>query len=205
LTIICFRSGIMAADTAAWSPENILVGHVRKITRSPGGVLASGCGSASALQWFGRQNLSGAFDAGCEDLPPHPAWGREDAAFILAYPEGRVAILNGAMLTMGADAPFYALGSPAVMAMGAMAAGASATEAVRICMEWHDDAKGDVQAEHLIPPAADVGDKVVTLVENPNGYTNETVVNVASVAAQAGFDTVPAAEHPDWRKRMGLG
>lgn len=142
MTIICVRDGIMAADTGVFA-DDLLLAYQRKIVRGPSGSLAAAAGPF---------NLAAKFRSWIES-------GEESALGINTAEEMFGALIlrpSGDILQVGHDsavievfAPFFAEGRGRSFAMGAMAAGASAEEAARLCIEKVENCGGEVQVEHL--------------------------------------------------------
>ena len=119
MTTIAYKDGVLAADRSVWQ-DDTYVGERSKITRVHTGGLAGAAGTASFvsafLQWAGGVR---------EDCPPR---GEGDVGFVvnhdtmLQYDEAGEYI---------AHAPYFAWGSGADVALGAMHAGVSATDAVK--------------------------------------------------------------------------
>lgn len=117
MTVIAFKDGVLAADSLI-TADGVRVGYTTKI-RKIGPVLAAGAGTMSFVQAFLDWLATGA-----EDDPPETSGNSEG---LLIY-DGRILTWND-----GWDhfvTPFYAIGSGRYQALGAMAAGASAREAV---------------------------------------------------------------------------
>ena len=136
MTTIAYRSGVMAADSMV-SIGNLVFGEMRKVARGPNGELAGAsgeaCDVAAALAWV-EDGMTGQ----CPDL--------------LQGTELLIAAQNGPVLFRDRDRPlypifgeFFALGSGSAIAMGAMAAGASAEEAVKIACRFDKGTGGEVQ------------------------------------------------------------
>lgn len=143
MTAIAYRDGVMAADTAFFS-GNEMPYHVRKIERINGHLVASSGNLALMVRFHDwvRGGMETAFDR--SDLLPEEGWRG-----LLVAPDGRAMIMleRGPLLAM--TVPFHALGSPQAMLIGAMAAGASAAQAVEIAIKWSDSAAGGIQVERL--------------------------------------------------------
>jgi hypothetical protein len=111
MTIICYRDGILAADSAVWQGDTI-AGHREKIR-----------------------------------IPEGDEW---DVFGIILDKDGPMYI-DRALHACQLQAPFMAIGRGEDFAMGAMAAGAGAEEAVRLCIANLAFCAGDVQREWLEP------------------------------------------------------
>lgn len=132
MTTIAYRDGIMVADSQL-TDRGVCAGQVRKIAKSPDGGLIGCCGSLHELhilhQWM---------EAGACGKPP--AIVDEGSEALLVRPDGTVhwighAKTDEAYLVEISDVRYHAAGSGYKLAIGAMAAGASAEEALRICCE----------------------------------------------------------------------
>lgn len=143
MTAICYRDGVMAADRATTS-EGVLIGAVDKIVRGPDGCLAAAAGSAYLCGKFNDWVQSGRRD-------PFQAEGyrREDLDVILVEASGAVKRYNGLGDCISDVADYYAEGFGYQLNLGAMAAGASAEEAVKIWVKLTGDYGSGVQVEHL--------------------------------------------------------
>ena len=116
----------MACDTGVFSGGRIC-GHTRKWAAVPehkGGGFVASAGNLGEAQDFIRAMSSDRTDS----LPEAEAaiWLRGDGVVLERYGDGE---------WMQYDAPFYVIGSGESVAHGALMAGASAAEAVRICTE----------------------------------------------------------------------
>lgn len=140
MTIVVYRDGVMAADTACWTGD-IMVGHRRKIVRSPAGHLAGGAGESTLTERFRAWVC-----AGCPgDLPDLSG----DFNGLLVQPDGTCARVRQSVTPL--DAPYYAIGIGEDVAAGALAMGATAEQAVRVAIACHAYCGGDVQVERLKP------------------------------------------------------
>lgn len=143
MTIIVLRDGIMAADsitTDGWTRR----GAVRKIVRSKSGIVGAAAGPTAAChhfrQWLLEDDMARAF---------HPDVGDEGFGAILAFPDGTIAKLNAKGQRFTYLAPWYIEGVAEEVALGALALGASAVEAVKVCIEYHLRCGGPVQIEKV--------------------------------------------------------
>jgi len=134
VTIIAIKDGVMAVDSYITS-GGLRVGSAKKWVEVPahwGGGYAAFAGDVSVgVHALKALEGSGVFD------------GVEDGAMLWIKSDGSVseATSGGAFCY---EAPFYAIGSGEVFAKGAMAAGASAEEAVKLTCEWCDACGGDL-------------------------------------------------------------
>ena len=128
MTTIAYKDGVLAADSAT-SGDGIVVGHRRKIERIRG-QLVGAAGPIEEAEAFREWLKRGGRD---KDRPE----GLEDEfAGIVVERDGRVVEYGKRLIPFGYEAPFYAIGSGAAIATGAMAAGSTATEAVKIACRF---------------------------------------------------------------------
>lgn len=124
MTTIAYRDGVLAADSMISTNSGRYCGAVAKIWKRDDGALlgaVGGAGDAAKLRdWF----LSGS-----DELPPALP---EEGQGILIKPDGTVWLAHGQSPMYEVDWPFHAEGSGAAFAIGAMAHGASAEQAVSI-------------------------------------------------------------------------
>ena len=140
MTTIAYRDGVLAADSAScaggtWS------GSTRKIGRAPDGSIAALSGTVvdchAVLRWV---------EHGMDERK-RPV--EQDVAGLLITADGTVYLVEGNAPPAPITAPFYAAGSGRQIALGAMAAGASAQRAVEIACEWDTGSRGPVVVERL--------------------------------------------------------
>lgn len=131
MSTIVYRDGIMVSDSRAYSGHNSPIGSKRKIARledgSLIGVSTEQPGAAEALiEHFKLYDHKEAV----EKSPPHLTGGYE---VLIVERGGKGYFANGSLLFSGPlEAPYFAIGSGATFAMGALEAGASALTALRI-------------------------------------------------------------------------
>lgn len=142
MTIICYRDGVMAADSAVYL-GNVRVGSFQKIARCDDGALAAAIGTTSICARFNVWFLTG------RQRPFDPKDDDKDFSAIIVHPDGHVQRMDHQGDEFSIEAPFFAIGFSQDFALGAMAAGSSAEDAVRLCLKWHDGCGGDVQVERL--------------------------------------------------------
>ena len=151
MTAIAYRDGVLAADTETTSGD-LLGGHSLKIARSPEGTIAAAAGQAGTAAQFRRMVKDGGIDNWIasnfsQRLPieaDHNGFGA-----IIVTAAGRVICVDYRGWAVEFDAPFYTEGSAGVLLTGAMAAGATAEEAVRIAIKHDAWCGGDVQTERV--------------------------------------------------------
>lgn len=145
MTIIAYRDGILASDTGAWTGIT-LCGNVQKTTRTKTGGLVAASGDTGLCMWL--LNLMH------EGLPlTDPPRMEPDEQFngLFIKSDGLVWRCNANLAWFRIDAPFHSLGRSHPFCDGAMAAGATAEEAVRLALKHTDGGGGDVQVERLCP------------------------------------------------------
>jgi hypothetical protein len=142
VTTIAYKDGVLASDSGVFYGD-YLVGETEKIWRV-GDILVGAVGSAGFarkfLDWVRSGRGGSGFDIGPDNIPDG------GSAFIILYDAVREwdsGCKGGPPLKIAA--PFYAWGSGAAVALGAMAAGASAEEAVKIAIQYDVSSAGAVQ------------------------------------------------------------
>ncbi len=137
MTTIAVRDGIMAADSAIVD-GGICVGSVPKLHRISCGVMG-GAGKWSEVLMF-RDWL----DECGPDPKTFPDKIRDtDTSVLLLCKDGRLLCLEGRS-QWEIDAPYQAIGTGFQIALGAMAAGASAERAVEIACDLDVNARRPV-------------------------------------------------------------
>lgn len=124
MTTLAYRDGVLAGDSLITS-DGKRVGSMTKIARRSDGALCGVAGCAShiraVLAWF----LDG------ETPDDRPVIKDGDASFIIVRANGKVESHDERGFSDD-TAPFHALGSGRDVAMGAMATGSTAIDAVKI-------------------------------------------------------------------------
>jgi hypothetical protein len=125
----------MASDTGVWN-DMVFAGHTVKISRRKDGYLIGAAGGSSACEAI-RQDFLEVEDI--EELENN----EEEVTVLIAAPDGQtIEIVGGSMSSMLGD--FDAIGAAQELAYGAMAAGATAEQAVAIAIEKHAFCAGDI-------------------------------------------------------------
>lgn len=124
MTTIVWRDGVLAADSQVTQQLSehgggFRNGSVQKIHRHRG-FLYGCCGDLLMMERFRDW-----FHAGLKEFCPLD----ECSEAMIVCPDGRVLVYNG-VLPHRIDGPYYAIGSGRQFALGALALGASAVEAV---------------------------------------------------------------------------
>lgn len=144
MTVIVFRDGVMAADSAVWQGD-IIAGYRRKIRRLPDGSLFASCGRQShgdaCFQWLSEH-------AGDPDKRP-PADEEKMFGALIITTSGVMKIEHDMRVFAAIPAPYYVEGAHLEFLHGALTMGATAEEAVRLAIQFGDSAAGEVQVERL--------------------------------------------------------
>lgn len=122
MTTIAYRDGVLAADQLL-TRNDIVIGLRTKIFRLKSGDLVAGCGNSGAVA-----TLRGWYDAGAKGVQPEAP----NSALVVFQCDGGILIFEAGhshRLDRSAAA-FHAFGSGNEIALGAMAAGATAEQAV---------------------------------------------------------------------------
>ena len=154
MTIIAYRAGILAADTAAWRGDYVS-GSVRKICRMPDGGLGAAAGSVTIMRWFLNWLESGGASE-ARGTPPADPDGHGFGGLVVR-PNGDLFACDLNVMMYPIKAEWFALGRSSGFTAGCLAAGASAEEAVKLTLKWTDAGHGHIDVEYLDP--ARVGTK----------------------------------------------
>lgn len=136
MTTIAYRDGVLASDSLV-TMNGIREGSAVKIERHRG-VLFGGVGTWAAVVAFMTWVRNGAHGR-C----PMESSGSESTGFIIA-PTGH-ALLWSDYGALTVSRPFFALGSGREVALGAMAAGADAPQAVHHAIDYDIYSGGPVR------------------------------------------------------------
>jgi hypothetical protein len=149
VTIVCYRAGVLAADTALWGGD-VLVGSTSKIARAADGSVVGVCGRAG----IGERYLAWVRSP-YADLGSRFKIEENDISFeaIIARPCGDVFFVDEFGNPFRTVAPFYAIGIGEKVAYGALAMGASAVQAVDVAIRYSAHCGGEVDVLQLEPPA----------------------------------------------------
>jgi hypothetical protein len=145
MTTIAYRNGVLAADTGAYINNGSVrvPGRGRKLYRLKDGSMAAGAGSRKDIQEMVRW-----LDGGDE-----PA--KDNDAYLLHISTEFITYYEGTHVRDVEDCSFYALGSGAAAALGAMYAGADAYGAIEaaIAVDPYTDGEIDMMMMDPSPPA----------------------------------------------------
>ena len=131
MTTIAYRDGVLAADSLL-TDGNLICGSVSKLATSKHGAIGGAVGRLERTLEFLRWLETFDVDRRNPDVAPVA----EGADGLIISPKERIFLWTGGKQLVVLDAPFAAIGSGAKVAMGAMAAGATAEQALRICRDY---------------------------------------------------------------------
>lgn len=142
MTTIAWDGSTLAADRRV-NFGGVTDAKTTKIVQRADGALAASSGSSSLGAAFKRWFLDG-------ENGERPALdkGTENASGLIIRPSG-VLIVHDVSGWYEAEAGFYALGSGWEIALGAMAMGATAEQAVRVAAKFDGNTGGDVDTLSL--------------------------------------------------------
>lgn len=143
MTVIAYRDGIMASDSVG-TVGDMAVGDHRKVVRSSCGFIAGASGDSGDSQRFLGWILDHGPKSGESFVPNDP-----DMGCMWVSPDGTVTRLGMKGAPYIITAPFHAMGSGREIALGAMAAGATADRAVEIAIQYIFGCGGPVQMVKL--------------------------------------------------------
>lgn len=148
MTTIAYRDGVLAADSQVSSISGSRFGTKSKITRTAGGLLAAACGDSGWVSSFLRwaDQFVGAPDQLGSAVPE---CAEESEGWLVDPRTDALWIVSGGRHFWQLDAQFHAAGSGGRVAIGAMARGATAVEAVEIAIQFDIYTGGPVQALSL--------------------------------------------------------
>lgn len=140
MTVIAYKAGILAADTQTIHVEHVKLLHDVKIAKYKGhlfGLAGDLCPPLDEFKkwWFTE--------------PRKPMKGRVKFDVLMITPEGHITIADHTGSIERLHMPFFAIGSGKEFAIGAMAAGASAKQAVQIAIEFCPSVSGSVTTKRL--------------------------------------------------------
>jgi ATP-dependent protease HslVU (ClpYQ) peptidase subunit len=145
MTTIAYRNGILAADSLITAGNRIATSvSATKIIRLSDGRLLGHCGQMRHMK-----PLVAFLEGRSERYPDM----EKDATAIVVHVEGRVELHYGRHPdeALEEEAEFFAIGSGAELALGAMAVGVSAIEAVRAAIRFDTGSGGEVKHLELQP------------------------------------------------------
>jgi len=147
MTTIAYRDGIMAADTLMTGGD-IRRGRATKIRRTPKGELIGCTGRADICQLFMDWADAG-FPTDAKPTLPNSA----DMHAIVVFPDGSMASYAETLLPTHFRSEYCTQGSGNEIALGALAMGASAVEAVECAIRFDIASGGEIETVSLEEPA----------------------------------------------------
>lgn len=147
MTTVAYRDGVLAADSRAYSGDKVPIGTKAKIHRLEDGTIygisTNNVGGDAVLR---RWVEGGCLPADSGDLKP------DSFELLVVRPSGEVFYANGNLdLTGPLSAQFWSIGSGNEYALGAMARGADAEDAVRVGCELDPWSDGPITILRLEP------------------------------------------------------
>lgn len=142
MTVIAWKDGVMAADSVSSRGDTRY--HVKKLHRVENVLagFAGGTDSAEALlEWFRRGRRP-------DDFPKSQE--KDNFAVAVFALSGKIFTIDQTPYPTQMLAPFGAIGNGREVAIGAMAAGASAEGAVIHACTWCDGCGGPLQIEKYL-------------------------------------------------------
>ena len=133
MTTIAYRDGVIAGDSLV-SEQGLIVGTMTKVGKR--GPILFGCAGDAAFAKAFLDWIAGGMQGDCPQTP------REDAQGIIAYDGHILSFMSHGIDRMKAD--YYAIGSGQRAALGAMAVGATAEEAVRAVVKTDCYSGGEI-------------------------------------------------------------
>ena len=134
MTTIAYRDGVLAADTLInWNGD--VLGYTPKIGRA--GRLLYGASGSTAWCWAFRSWLKRGAKGDC------PAVAK-DSGGCAVMPNDDIISFHEEGMERRTGVPFYAWGSGADYAIGAMQMGATPEQAVRAAMAWDRKTSGEI-------------------------------------------------------------
>lgn len=154
MTVIAYRSGYMAGDRICTFGDDYKIELTRpKIAKDSNGVLYGVAGPMSRCSELIEAVQKQAATGGSVVLPI-PQKG-EEFQVLIAYPDGRLRLLDENGEVILDDQKYAAIGSGMGVALGAMFAGAGAIVAVEATIAHHRAAAGPVDMLFCAEPLGD--------------------------------------------------
>ena len=149
MTIIAFKDGIMAADSVCWSGGRAQPVPFPKITRAPDGSLVALAGKLHDSWLLRKWVLAGMPD----EKPAFTGVGEDEPYILMAKPDGSLWFSKANLDFAPEPQPScMGAGNASTFCEGAMEAGLSAYDAVKLTIRHHDGAGGEAQVERVCGP-----------------------------------------------------
>jgi hypothetical protein len=142
VTAIAYKDGVLASDSLEIA-GGVAVGNVKKIAKRDDGCLAAASGDGAVCQEFLRLFCEHKDEDWRPDIDKEMGFGA-----VVISPAGRIFRVTEKG-RYEVEAEFYTEGIEYQILTGAMAAGASAVEAVQIAIRWGTRCGGPVQTVRL--------------------------------------------------------
>jgi ATP-dependent protease HslVU (ClpYQ) peptidase subunit len=130
VTTIAYKAGILAADTQVTCGDGSKM-RARKIQELPDGSFYACAGDTSAILRIQRWMARGMPRRNRPRVPKDA-----EADLLMVKPDGSAWLLNDGFDFERVETPFVAIGSGAAYALGAMARGATAVQAIKIAAKF---------------------------------------------------------------------
>jgi ATP-dependent protease HslVU (ClpYQ) peptidase subunit len=141
MTTVAYRKGTLAGDSQASDSQVWRTRKVERVQTSAGPLLVGWCGEVFAAQVFIEWLKN--------DANRKPSLGNEDFEAIVVAANGRVTIWNQSLVAWKPRGQFFAIGSGAPAALGAMHAGKGAVDAVKIACKVDPYSSGPIHSLRL--------------------------------------------------------
>lgn len=136
MTTLAYRDGVLAADTLVTAGDGRM-GYAQKARRI-GSLLYAGCGSAGLID-----RLEAWLRSGAKGEHPELKDGSREASVYVFMPDDMVLWFHGDGAT-ALRSEYWAAGSGGDYALGAMAMGATAEQAVQAAIKHSTGSGGDI-------------------------------------------------------------
>ncbi len=141
MTTIAVKDGIVAADSGLSHGDLIYSGYAKIWRKKDDGSIVGVAGDAG---------LSAKFQKWAAEGGERPVIGNsEEGSAVIVSSDGKILVVDSHNEPFRPPTAFYALGSGFELAMGAMAAGASAQRAVEIACKYDQGSSKPVKALRL--------------------------------------------------------
>jgi ATP-dependent protease HslVU (ClpYQ) peptidase subunit len=141
VTTIAYKAGVLAGDSQATDDQLWQTTKIERLNTSAGSLLVGWCGDVHSalvfMEWLKN------------DQSRKPDISNEDFEALVIAETGRVTIWNQSLVGWRPEGKFFALGSGAKAAMGAMHAGKGAVDAVKIACLVDPYTRGPVRSLKL--------------------------------------------------------
>ena len=196
MTIICVKDGVIAADGSSWQGGIVVQRDARKIVRSADGAIGGSAGNTSETTIFCRRfaSTSSVEERSATLSKDDPLVPTDKSGFAALWlePTGEAWMMDYDGRPYPVSAEAQAIGGAWQLALGAMYAGASAEQAVRICIERSEYAAGEVFVARL------------TSVEAPPEDIDARPVETFGTDRVAEPVNERRAAMAEWKERAGL-